>query len=385
MKKAIAILLCVFSWQLSAQDQPYKLSENISLNGYLKYLHQHHFVNDTTLYTNTIWHNRLNLKAYLPSNFTFAAGIRTRAIYGEEINNTTGGQLIQNNDTHPVDVRWYNRNGVILYTNVDRLWLDWSGDKTEIRVGKQRINWGIHTVWNPNDIFNTFNFVDFDYEERPGSDAIRIQRYIGDFNSLEFVLKDNEKGKSDYALKYQWNTHSYDFQLIAGSYQDDKVLGAGWAGPIKNFGFKGEFNYYIPEGNGINDVSILSTGIDYSFQNGYYVNASYLYQSNGVNEENPLGLLGFALGPTVKRLMPSKHSLFAQVSKQYSPLFTANMAVIHAINMNFWFVMPSVAYSLRQDLDLSLIGQVFYTGIEESALVPDNDDVQIYLRLKYSF
>ena len=386
MKKIVAIVLYMFSLQLTAQDKPYKLSENITLNGYLKYLHQHHIVNDSTLFSNTIWHNRLNLKAYLPANFTFAAGIRTRAIYGEEIRETSiGQQLIQNNDTHPIDIEWYNKNGVILYTNIDRLWLDWSKDKTEIRIGKQRINWGLHNIWNPNDIFNNFNFVDFDYEERPGSDAIRVQRYIGDFNSLEFVIKNNIDGKSDYALKYQWNTHSYDLQVIAGSYQDDIVLGAGWAGPIKNVGFKGEFNHYIPENEEENQVSILSTGIDYSFQNGYYINASYLYQSNGSNEENPFALIGFALGPTAKQLMPSKHSVLLQASKQYSPLFLANLAVIHAVNMNFWFVTPSISYSLRQDLDLSVVGQIFHSGIEPSFFIPDNDDVQLFFRLKYSF
>jgi hypothetical protein len=369
-----------------AQEQPYKLAENIQLNGYLKYLHQHHFINDSTLLNNTIWHNRLNLKVYLPKNLSFAAGIRSRAIYGEEIrsNDILAKSLIRNSDAHPVEIDWYHKNGVILYTNIDRLWLDWSGDKTEIRVGKQRINWGIHTVWNPNDIFNTFNFVDFDYEERPGSDAIRVQRYIGDFNSLEFVWKDNAEGKNDYALKYQWNTHSYDIQVIAGSYREDKMIGLGWAGPIKNMGFKGEFSHYFPE-KGNDQVSVFTTGIDYSFKNGYYINGSYLYQSNGSNDENPFALLSFVNGPTAKSLMPSKHSLFMQISKQYSPLFVADLALIHAINMNFWFVMPSVHYSLREDLDLSLVGQIYHSNLSENFIITDTNDVQVFLRLKYSF
>lgn len=35
-------------------------------------------------------------------------------------------------------------------------------------------------AWNPNDWFNTYNYFDFDYEERPGTDAIRVRVYFKD-------------------------------------------------------------------------------------------------------------------------------------------------------------------------------------------------------------
>ena len=53
-----------------------------------------------------------------------------------------------------------------------------------LRIGRQRINWGVNLAWNPNDLFNAYSLIDFDYQERPGSDAIRFQYYMGDLSVL---------------------------------------------------------------------------------------------------------------------------------------------------------------------------------------------------------
>lgn len=51
------------------------------------------------------------------------------------------------------------------------------------------MNWGISIVWNLNDIFNVFSFMDFDYEECLGSDVICIKYYFGIVFSVEIVVK----------------------------------------------------------------------------------------------------------------------------------------------------------------------------------------------------
>ena len=47
------------------------------------------------------------------------------------------------------------------------------------------------------------------------------------------------------------------------------VLGGGWAGNIKKAGFKGELSYFI--NNNFNNTLSLSTSLDYSFKDGYYL------------------------------------------------------------------------------------------------------------------
>jgi len=134
-----------------------------------------------------------------------------------------------------------------LNSTIDRALINYSKGKWDITLGRQRVNWGMNLVWNPNDIFNTYNFLDFDYEERPGSDALRVQYYLGDFSKIEVSAKKG-RSKDDYIIAgmYKFNISSYDIQFITGVYQKDWMFGAGWAGNLKDAGFKGEISYFVP-------------------------------------------------------------------------------------------------------------------------------------------
>ena len=107
---------------------------------------------------------------------------------------------------------------------IDRLWLKYQKDKIEISIGRQRVNWGVNTIWNNNDLFNAYNFIDFDYIERPGSDVVRFI-YTGDnLSSFELVYMPNERKGYALAGLYKLNSFGYDFQLLAANYFNDIVL-----------------------------------------------------------------------------------------------------------------------------------------------------------------
>ena len=211
---------------------------------------------------------------------------------------------------------------------IDRLWLKYQKDKVEISIGRQRVNWGVNTIWNNNDLFNAYNFIDFDYIERPGSDVVRFI-YTGDnLSSFELVYMPNERKGYALAGLYKLNSFGYDFQLLAANYFNDIVLGGGWAGNIKNAGFKGELSYFFDKENIENSLS-FSSSLDYSTKNGFYFLGSYLYNSNGMNESNFLSLINInanVLSP--KNLMPSKHSYLLQVNKPISPPLNVSLNIL---------------------------------------------------------
>jgi hypothetical protein len=72
-----------------------------------------------------------------------------------------------------MDLSWYLATGkrVALNSTFDRLLVTFEKESWNVLLGQQRINWGQTLVWNPNDIFNTYSFFDFDYVERPVCDA----------------------------------------------------------------------------------------------------------------------------------------------------------------------------------------------------------------------
>ncbi|MFN8690052.1 MAG: hypothetical protein ACK5XL_08630, partial [Cyclobacteriaceae bacterium] len=124
------------------------------------------------LITGNLIHNRLNFRFKPVKGFTAAMEMRNRFFWGEEVKLTPDfpAGLKYSSEWADLSVAWVETESMVLYTNIDRLWMEYASDVWNVRIGRQRINWGITTTWNPNDLFNTYNFLDFDYEERPSAD-----------------------------------------------------------------------------------------------------------------------------------------------------------------------------------------------------------------------
>jgi hypothetical protein len=96
-----------------------------------------------------------------------------------------------------MSVVWIDTRNVVAVSVIDRIWLEYHREKWHARAGRQRINWGMGTTWNPNDLFNTYNFLDFDYEERPAVDAIKVQYLTGLMDHVE-VAASFSKRRGEY-------------------------------------------------------------------------------------------------------------------------------------------------------------------------------------------
>ena len=158
-----------------------------------------------------------------------------------------------------------------MHSIFDRAYLKYTSEKWELRIGRQRINWGVNLAWNPNDLFNAYSLIDFDYQERAGADAFRFQYFTGDMSSLEFAIKPGDNiDESIFAGLWKFNLAGNDFQLLAGNYYSDTAIGIGWAGNIKKSGFTIESTYFTPKKDLIDSSDVLSSSIsmDYSTKKG---------------------------------------------------------------------------------------------------------------------
>lgn len=386
-KVSISILLMLGSIFLYAQEKK-KLKDIVSVNGYVKYLPSVSFTDGDNIITDNLIHNRINIRATLNKRVTAGVDFRNRIFYGETVkmNPFLGNGLDKDNGVVDMSFLLLNKNAIVIHSIIDRAWLDYAKGKWEIRLGRQRINWGINLAWNSNDLFNAYNLVDFDYAERPGTDAIRVQYYTGDLSSIDLAYQPGEDmDKTVLAGLHKFNKWKYDFQWLAGNYFTDVALGAGWAGNIKNSGFKGEATYFHPKENfgDTTGVASLSTSWDYSFKGGIYVNASFLYNSGGTNTINLASQQQFLGGNlSAKNLMPTKYSYFAQVSGAFNPIINGGLAVVYGQGMDILFVMPSLGYSIKENWSLDLTGQVFFASYNNSLTNFGNN---IFLRLWYSY
>ena len=382
---SIFLSLLLFMGSLQAQDSTSR--KKFQLRGYVKEMQTTSFsalvpgtVNDNLI------HNRLNFKVFPTKSTTVALELRNRILWGGTTSATPNYGAAFDQDPGMVDMAflWVEDPHWIFTTQVDRLYFNWNNEDWEVRIGRQRINWGITSLWNSNDLFNAFTFTDFDYEERPGSDAIRIQRYFGGMKNIELAVKPSTNDSTWVAgMIYRFNKWQYDVQILAGWYNQDVAVGLGWAGNIKTASFKGEATYFHPQEQFTDTAGALSisASIDYLFPKNVLASVGYLYNSIGLNTNLNLSNLGVLTVPvSAKSLMPARHTAMLSAGFSINPLLSVNIAGIYSPKLNFILAMPSISYSVSPSWELAFFAQAYWVG---SAF--DNLGNGLYLRLKYSF
>jgi hypothetical protein len=87
---------------------------------------------------------------------------------------------------------------------------------------------------------------------------------------------------------------------------------------------------------------------------------------------------------TVRNISNYRWSSFIQSSYQFTPLFFGGLSVIAYPGSNAFFINPALSYSLKQNLDLNLVGQLFF---DENPITGDYGSVlrSGFIRLKWSF
>jgi hypothetical protein len=377
----ILLLVLITTCPALTQEKP----KTLVLNGYLSTMQSvmfdslsGPFVNDNLL------HNRLNLKGYINDHITFAAEFRNRLFTGDMVRSGRSYSEMIGSDQGWVDLSWniLNEPSFFLNTTIDRLWVDFNYGKIQARIGRQRINWGQTLVWNPNDIFNAYSFFDFDYVERPGSDAVRLQYYPSFSSAIELALKADYKDHITTAALYRFNKWGYDIQFLAGYVNnEDLVAGAGWSGAIGSISFRGEASWFQParKFSDTTGTGLFTIGFDKVFKNNSTAQMQVMYCNNPADLTDFTSL--YSGNMSTRDLAYSKLSAFGQFSYPVTPLLNVSLSAMWFPDLKGYFAGPSLDYSLAENIDCSLFWQHFDSKINDNRI-----RINIgFLRVKYSF
>jgi len=395
VKKLLAILLLITGFVVKAQEEsPWQLS------GYLKYLASYSQVNKAyfppELHSGTsfnnfdqLLHNRFDLR-YYKGGWTGGIGMRTRLFQGASVEQGESFYQGLDQDAGLADLSflYWKSDEVLMHTIFDRLWLQYEMEKWSFRLGRQRINWGMTSVFNPNDLLNQYNFLDFDYEERPGVDALRVQFFPNFSSQLELAIAPGKEEINTAALLYRNNAYLYDFQFIAGFYDAQATLGGGWAGSIGGFGFKGEANYYFENPQeSKSEVLVAAADVDYVFSNGLYLTLGYLYNQSALTG---LGVLAFSNVSDGQVLSPRnpyiyRNTALLSLNYPFNPLINGSLTGMYSPDGNSTIIFPSISYSLSTNWDILVAGQFFLADNDLANQEYDAFANSLFLRLKWSF
>ena len=382
-------LFLLFTLPAHSQDSiaPEK-ERNWSFNGYVKDMQSAviHDINKTWITSNLI-HNRLNFRWNISNSFTFLLEERNRFYWGDLVALTPQYKdfIAADNGLVNLNRNIFTGKSFILNVSIDRLWLDYTRNNFQATVGRQRINWSQTFVWNPNDIFNTYSYFDFDYEEKPGSDAVRLQYFTSASSKAELAVKADNHKKITAAGLYRFNKWRYDFQGLTGVLtQSDLVLGLGWSGQIAKGGFKGEMSWFHPLKHFSDTAGVLLASVeyDYTFRNAIIIRFEGFYNSNSSNSSN---ILLSQFNPdllNVKNPFLTGVSLYGSISCPVTPLISLALAGIYNPYNRMYFIIPTFTFSLMNNLDLSLIAQGYQSYDPPTERL---SQTTVYIRLKGSF
>lgn len=373
------LLILILTLTLWASAASHAQSDNLRINGYLQAMPV--FIEadlPAPFDMDSFWEfrlqNRLNIRYDITSNLTFNWQMRTRFFAGDlvnELNEMPGAgysELIDMDDGF-VNLSWViaDQDKWLLHYIPDRLNLDWANDEWRVTAGRQRINWGINTVTNPNDLFNIYSFYEFDYPERPGSDAIRIQHFIDWASRIEVAYSPAREARNTVAaVMYVFNTRGYDIQVITGYYRNRLGMGGGWAGSIRQSGFKGEMMLFTDleeNATGNRETNLVAAiSADHMFDNSLFLIVEGLYNKNGGRDRFLL------LGEPLSADNPSfsRFQFTGSVSFPFSPIWNGSLASIWYPDEEAIFFSPSMSWSVGQNTDLNLLSQLFI-GSNDSA------------------
>jgi hypothetical protein len=382
IKYLVVIVMCFIAFNTYAMPLWFPNESNSGFGGYIKDLPYLTISpnGDHTEFNNLI-HARVNT-AWFPFTFLrLEVGGRLQVYSGESFNGDTS-QFI---DQFGIDLGFADLTDVwvaILYLNIDRAWIGFQTGNLNIIGGRQRINWGTNLIWNPNDWFNTFNFIDFDYEERPGTDALLLQYYLSEVSVAELAIKfGQDQEDRTFAALYKFNMLNFDIQLQAGVFGLDGAAGISWAGSILDGGFRGEIAYFHPVfDTGVNNLIVNDTSGrvvaaisgDYTFENSLFLHLELLYNGFGTtgaidsNERIRPDL-------NAKNLLPSRFGIFGEISFTFTSLLQATVASsMNPSDLSF-YVAPSFTWSVFQNIDFFAIAQLFFG--DENTLYGETSDL----------
>ncbi len=338
--------------------------ESSDIGGYLKYLFSRSEAPGQDVRYDHLLHARLNTKWFPFSELTGVMELRGRIYYGNSVEETPGfaDQLGHDAGFGKLGSILWSTKRSVGYAEIDRLYLNWEPGPVQVTVGRQRIAWGTNLIWNPIDLYNPLSVLDFDYEERPAADALRMQYYTGEVSKLELAVKPGSVATPAITgAQWTFNRWDYDFHLLGGARAHEWFGGLGWAGDILGGGFRGEMlTSEIPADLRPTDGrSVMVSGAlsgDYTFPSSLYLHTEALYHSEGATHDAALARpRATALG----LLSPARWSLYLETAYDVSPLVRADLFAIRNPTDGSMVVVPNATWSVVTTLDLTFLALLF--------------------------
>ncbi len=266
----------------------------------------------------------------------------------------------------------------IVMHGLDRAYVTYSTGKLDVSVGRQRIAWGTGKAWNPTDLFNPFNPLEIDKEEKTGTDAVTAIYSSSDVTRTSLVYNvRNAWASSSVAIKHQTTINDIDYSVMAGKFKEDTVYGFDFAGALQEIGMHGEATY--TQSKNFPNYLRYVIGADRTFTNNFSIMGEYYF--NGTGSQNPLQYnYARLLSGEVTNL--AQNYLMLGTNAEITPLLLWGNTFIKNLDDGSFSFSPRLTYSYAENI--TIIGGIYFFGGDKNTEY-GNYPAIYYVQLGYYF
>ena len=195
--------------------------------------------------------------------------------------NQVGGTVFKNNDSFD-------------YNELDRLFVTYQKEGTQITFGRQAIGWGRGTSFSAVDIFLPFTPFQFDREWKRGVDAILAEEKISEHVSAELVYAASpDWDGSALGGRFRGAFDKFDYELLVAKRAQDTMWAMTSSAPVAGAEVHAEFAVFDTPGDfpsaeflgrsNLVPKSVLGVSNNFAVGNGITTSLEYHYSGFGAS------------------------------------------------------------------------------------------------------
>ena len=255
-----------------------------------------------------------------------------------------------------VDPYWklqgsWQRNGKeIINHGVYRAFVTLPVGQTDIRFGRQQLNWSRTFLWSSFDRFNPYNPLQVEPEERLGVDALQLVHNFDDGSSAELVtvghVRDTTNEEASWGIRYRGNVMATDVDLMIAQFGGTKSLGVAAAGQLGNAGWRMEITRNWPDSTNMPGIQgnyeDLVLSVNYSFASGTTLIAEALYRGDGADNPQQYDFTDYLAS---RRTDLARRYLGLVLRRDPQPITGYDLAMLYNADDDSLALVPSLTYS----------------------------------------
>ncbi|MCJ8345646.1 hypothetical protein MJH12_08900 [bacterium] len=250
-------------------------------------------------------------------------------------------------------------------SKIDRLQFNFSHKDLDFVFGRQALSFGTSHFISVMDVINPFPPGTIDSSFKPGIDALRIQKALGDTGELEFIFAPNEYQKDNaYFIRTRQLVNQIDYEFLMGRFRSHNMVALGFEGEIKEQSIWGEIALIRYDDNLLDSISKQSNqlsyniGLDFHPKDGENISISWFHQNSGAKDANDY--LRVLTNPSFREqfaYLKGRDYINLSYTNKLKPLVDASVAFIYNVDDQSVFVQPKLSINTSDDSNLVL----FYT------------------------